>query len=151
MAIQQLNSQRVVIENNSGLTEFKGVVHVHSFLGGHSTGNFEEIISAAQSNQLDFVVMTEHPAQNFNTAATTLKGEHGGMLFINGNEVKTATGDRLLLIPGGEQAGSDSRWSTADVLSRRTSGWQLIADPEEFKSWETGYDGFEVYNVYSIA
>jgi len=151
MAIQQLNSQRVVIENNSGLTEFKGVVHVHSFLGGHSTGNFEEIISAAQSNQLDFVVMTEHPAQNFNTAAMTLKGEHGGMLFINGNEVKTATGDRLLLIPGDEQAGSDSRWSTADVLSRRTSGLQLIAYPEEFKSWETGYDGFEVYNVYTNA
>jgi len=151
MAIQQLNSQRVVIENNSGLTEFKGVVHVHSFLGGHSTGNFEEIISAAQSNQLDFVVMTEHPAQNFNTAAMTLKGEHGGMLFINGNEVKTATGDRLLLIPGDEQAGSDSRWSTADVLSRRTSGLQLIAYPEEFKSWETGYDGVEVYNVYTNA
>jgi len=150
-AIQQLNSQRVVIENNSGLTEFKGVVHVHSFLGGHSTGNFEEIISAAQSNQLDFVVMTEHPAQNFNTAAMTLKGEHGGMLFINGNEVKTATGDRLLLIPGDEQAGSDSRWSTADVLSRRTSGLQLIAYPEEFKSWETGYDGVEVYNVYTNA
>src|SRR6266540_2792973 len=110
-AIQQLNSQLVikraiarddVTQGNDRLTEYKGVVHVHSFLGGHSTGNFEEIIAAAQSNQLDFVVMTEHPAQNFNTAEMTLKGEHGGVVFINGNEVKSANGDRLLLIPGDE-------------------------------------------------
>ncbi|HEY2972823.1 MAG TPA: hypothetical protein VGJ48_09955 [Pyrinomonadaceae bacterium] len=151
-AIQQVDSQRVVTPSSDGLAEFKGVVHVHSFLGGHSSGNFEEIISAAQSNELDFVVMTEHPAKNFNTAEMTLKGEHGGVLFINGNEVKSATGDRLLLISGDAQAGSDSQWSTQEVLLRRSSGLALIAYPEEFKSWETpGYNGIEVYNVYTNA
>ena len=151
-AIQQLNSQRVVTQANDGLAEFKGVVHVHSFLGGHSTGNFEEIIAAAQSNQLNFVVMTEHPAKDFNTAEMTLKGEHGGVLFINGNEVRTASGDRLLLIPGDANADSDGQWSTQEVLSRRTSGLALVAYPEEFKSWEaTGYNGIEVYNVYTNA
>ena len=80
-AIQQLKSERVIKEANDGLAEFKGVVHVHSFLGGHSTGNFDDIISAAQANQLNFVVMTEHPSNNFNTAEMTLKGERGGVLF----------------------------------------------------------------------
>src|SRR6266850_3100431 len=108
-AIQQLNSQRVDVQARDGLADFKGVIHVHSFLGGHSTGTFQEIINGAQANQLDFVVMTEHPARDFNTAEMTLKGEHGGVLFINGNEVKSATGDRLLLIPGDEQASSDNR------------------------------------------
>ncbi|HEY8228723.1 MAG TPA: hypothetical protein VIG25_25885 [Pyrinomonadaceae bacterium] len=151
-AILQLNSQRAAKEDSDGLAEFKGVVHVHSFLGGHSSGNFEEIIAAAQTNELDFVIMTEHPAKNFNTAEMTLKGEHGGVLFINGNEVRTATGDRLLLVPGGEQAGSDSRWSTQEILSRRSSGLALVAYPEEFKSWDaTGYTGIEVYNVYTNA
>jgi hypothetical protein len=151
-AIQKLNAQRVATQAADGLAEFKGVVHVHSFLGGHSAGNFEEIITAAESNQLSFVVMTEHPAKNFNTAEMTLRGEHGGVLFINGNEVKTATGDRLLLIPGDEQAGSDSQRSTQEVLSRRASGFALVAYPEEFKSWEaTGYKGIEVYNVYTNA
>jgi hypothetical protein len=151
-AIQQLNAQRVATPAAAGLAEFKGVVHVHSFLGGHSAGNFEEIITAAESNQLSFVVMTEHPAKNFNTAEMTLKGEHGGVLFINGNEVRTAVGDRLLLIPGDEQAGSASQWSTQEVLSRRVSGLALVAYPEEFKSWEaTGYQGIEVYNVYTNA
>lgn len=151
-AIQQLNSQRVVTQDNDGLAEFKGVIHVHSFLGGHSTGNFEEIIAAAQTNQLNFVVMTEHPSKNFNTAEMTLKGQHGGVLFINGNEVRTANGDRLLLFPGDGQAASDSEWSTQEVLSRRSSGLAFVAYPEEFKSWETTvYNGIEVYNVYTNA
>jgi len=50
-AIQQLQSQRTP-QQTSGFTEYKGVVHVHSFLGGHSSGTFSEIISAAQANQL---------------------------------------------------------------------------------------------------
>jgi hypothetical protein len=151
-AIQQVNSQRVVTPDSTGLIEYKGVMHVHSFLGGHSTGTFEDIVAAAQANQLNFVVMTEHPSKNFNTAEMTLKGEHGGVLFVNGNEVSTANGDRLLLIPGDAQAGSDGQWSTQEVLSRRTAGLSVIAYPEEFMLWgATGYNGIEVYNVYTNA
>jgi len=150
-AIQQVNSQRQA-EEESNFVEHKGVMHVHSFLGGHSRGNFEEIIAAAQSNQLDFVVMTEHPSKNFNTAEMTLKGEHGGVLFLNGNEVVTKNRDRLLLVPGDAQAAADSEWSTQEVLSRRNSGLALAAYPDEFKSWDaTGYKGVEVYNVYTNA
>jgi hypothetical protein len=151
-AIQQLNSQRALNQIEDGTAEFKGVVHVHSFLGGHSSGNFEEIISAAQANQLDFVIMTEHPAQDFDTAEMTLKGGHGGVLFVNGNEVRTANGDRLLLIPGETQSAGDGQRSTTDVLSQRASGLALVAYPRDFKSWETaGYNGVEVYNVYTNA
>ena len=55
-AIQQLNSERITHERQ-GFSEHVGVVHVHSFLGGHSTGAFPEIISAAQANRLQFVIM----------------------------------------------------------------------------------------------
>ena len=47
-SIQQLNSQRTTVEGQ-GFSEHKGVVHVHSFLGGHSAGTFAEIIAAAQA------------------------------------------------------------------------------------------------------
>src|ERR1700741_4308515 len=75
--IQQINSQRQ-LKPDEKFVEHKGVVHVHSSLGGHSTGTFEAIIAAAKQNQLDFVVMTEHTSANFNTAALTLKDVHGG-------------------------------------------------------------------------
>ena len=151
-AIQRLNLDGVKSERLGGLAEFIGVIHVHSFLGGHSTGNFAELISAAQTNQLDFVVMTEHPSSNFNTAEMTLKGNHGAVLFVNGNEVSTASGDRLLLIPGDAQGADDGKSSTQEVLSRRTTGLTVVAYPQEFKSWgATAYKGIEVYNVYTNA
>ena len=129
-AVQQLNSQRTP-HQTTGYTEYKGVVHVHSFLGGHTTGTFGEIISAAQSNQLQFVIMTEHTEKDFDTAAMTLQGMHGGVLFINGNEVSSENGDRLLALPG-------------EV--------SIVAYPEEFKNWDTArINGVEVYNVFTNA
>lgn len=151
-AIISLESQRQSPGGNDGLVEYRGVAHVHSFLGGHSAGTFQEIVAAANSNQLNFVLMSEHPARDFSTAEMTLKGEHSGVLFINGNEVKTASGDRLLLFPGDKQTSSDSQSSTQEVLARRKVGLAFVAYPEEFNSWEaTGYKGIEVYNVYTNA
>lgn len=152
-SIQQINSQRQPKPDEKSV-EYKGVVHVHSFLGGHSTGSFEAIIAAAKQNQLDFVVMTEHTSANFNTAAMTLKEVHSGVLFINGNEVSAPTKERLLIFPGDETAVMPEGSSVADVLSRTKarSALALVAYPEEFKSWNAqGYDGVEVYNVYTNA
>jgi hypothetical protein len=126
-AIQGLNSQRNPTPSN--FAEYKGVIHVHSFLGGHSSGTFSEIIDAAKANQLDFVIMTEHTEKDFDTAAMTLQGMHGDILFVNGNETSAENGDRLLKLP---------------------QNVSLVAYPEEFKNWDTpGLNGVEVYNVYS--
>lgn len=151
--IQQINSQRQP-KSDEKFVEYKGVVHVHSFLGGHSPGGFEEIIAAAKQNQLDFVVMTEHASANFNTAAMTLKDVHNGVLFINGNEVGAPTKERLLILPGDETSNLSPDSSIAEVLAgtKARSALALVAYPEEFKSWnETDYDGVEVYNVYTNA
>src|SRR6185503_15561232 len=144
--IQQLNQQHQPSPDDK-FSEYKGVVHVHSFLGGHSAGGFEEIIAAAKQNQLDFVVMTEHTSANFNTAAMTLKDVHNGVLFINGNEVSTPTKERVLVLPGDETSNLSSGSAIAEVLARtkERNALALVAYPEEFKSWnESGYDGVEI-------
>ena len=128
-AVQQVNAELARIPKPPYRFEYKGVIHVHSFLGGHSSGTFSEIISAAQKNQLDFVIMTEHTEKDFDTAAMTLQGIHGGVLFVNGNETSAENGDRFLKLP-------------QDV--------SIVAYPEEFKNWEApSLNGVEVYNVYS--
>src|SRR5262249_7634779 len=128
--IQQLNSQRTQQQTN-GFTEYKGVVHVHSFLGGHSSGTFAEIISAAQANQLQFVIMTEHTEKDLDTAAMTLQGVHGVVLFIICCEVSVEYGDRSLVLRG-------------DV--------SIVAYPEELKSWyAANSNGVEFYNVFTNA
>ena len=152
--IQTINATRRTLQSNPGWTEYKGVAHVHSFLGGHTSGSFNEIISAATANQLHFVIMTEHLEQEFDTAAMTLKGQHGGVLFVNGNEISTADGERVLVVPSEGSLRDATKGSMSDLLTRvESQGYLAIAAyPETFKSWDAnGLDGVEVFNVYSNA
>jgi len=150
--IQQLDAQRLGPPGESEFVDYQGVIHIHSSLGGHSTGNFAELIAAAKANQLDFVIMTEHPQQSFDTAAMTLNGAHAGVLFINGNEVATSNGDRLLLIPGSSEAASAGTKTTQEIIDKQRSsgGLSLAAYPAESQSWQTtSVDGVEVYNLFT--
>jgi len=150
--IQQLASQRVSMPGESEFVDYQGVIHVHSSLGGHSTGNFAELIAAAKANQLDFVIMTEHPQQDFDTAAMTLNGMHAGVLFVNGSEVVTSNNDRLLLIPGSAEASSAAAKTTQEVIDKQriSGGLSFAAYPADSQNWQTSsVDGVEVYNLFT--
>jgi len=151
--IQQLAAQRNSSAFDPVFWEYKGVVHVHSFLGGHSNGTLQEIVGAAKSNHLDFVVITEHTERDINTAAMTLQGIHDGVMFLNGNEVSVNNTGRVLLIPG-LQSQSDASL-TLEALAqqvRAKQGVSIVAYPQEFAGWNSNaFDGVEVYNLYTNA
>jgi hypothetical protein len=151
-AINEINARRVVTPSDNAYTDYKGVIHVHSSLGGHSYGNFVDIIDAARRNGLNFVVMTEHTSPLMDTSAMTLNGVHGGVLFINGNEINTAAHDRMLLVPGSADAATANTIGTEEVLAQQNSrgGLSFIAYPNEFQSWALNdFNGLEVYNLYT--
>jgi len=139
--ISSLQNERAVPTEND-YRDYKGIIHAHSSLGGHSTGQFDELVTAAKSNGLDFVIMTEHPSENFDTSASTLKGIQQGVLFVGGNEISTADDDRFLLIPGSEKAFADGFVHTPDFLQAERSQGKLafITYPYRFHSWDTDYD-----------
>jgi hypothetical protein len=149
--IEELKTQRVNVLSN--YKDFRGVIHVHSFLGGHSQGTFDELISATNSNNLDFVVMTEHFSNSYDTSAMTLQGVHGKTLFINGNEIDTGNGDRFLLIKGSSEAKKFAYQSPNDVLEKIHSEGKLaiVAYPNKLKSWDTNFDGIEVFSLNTNA
>lgn len=125
---------------------------MHSFLGGHSSGAFSGIIAAAKANQLQFVIMTEHTERDFDTSAMTLRGMHAGVLFVNGNEVSTANGDRLLVLPGDASLSVNPATTDVTRAASERGAIALVAYPEEFKGWDTGgLSGIEVFNVYTNA
>jgi hypothetical protein len=149
-AIAGLNAQRAAPPED-GYAAYKGVFHVHSFLGGHSTGTFAEIVRAARANGLHFVVMTEHPSAHVNTAEATLKGVHDSVLFINGSEIATKSGERLFIVPG---VAADAAASTAPELvakSKESGRLVFLAYPEQVRDLAApgAYDGLEVYNLYT--
>jgi hypothetical protein len=152
-AIQAVNSERRTSDTKDSFVEYRGVIHVHSFLGGHTEGTFQEIISAAKTNELHFVVMTEHVESLIDTSAMTLKGTHSGVLFVNGNEVKSANGDRLLVVPGDASLDGSDKLAADQIAanSRSRGALSVIAYPNEFKSSGNTYDGIEVYNIFTNA
>ncbi|MGI9034754.1 MAG: hypothetical protein ACR2GD_01830 [Pyrinomonadaceae bacterium] len=149
--INQFGAQRIVVENPN-FRDYKGIIHAHTSLGGHSTGSFTELINAAQSDQLDFVVMTEHTDELYDTSALTLRGNYKGVLFINGQEVDTAT-DRFLLLNGDAESNQMNKVSTPDFLEKYHALGKVvfITYPEKFKTWDSNFDGVEVFSLHTNA
>ena len=150
--IAHLDAQRTSY-TDPNFKEYKGVIHAHTTLGGHSTGSFDELIAAANANDLDFVLMTEHYSDTFDTSAQTLNGVYGKTLFVGGNELDTTDGDRFLLIPGGGEAAKARMSGTTAFLdaAHRENKLALITYPERFKSWNSQFDGIEVFSLHTAA
>jgi hypothetical protein len=151
--IAQLQSQRTT-RDDPVFRDYKGVIHIHTSLGGHSTGTFDELIEGANANGLDFVVMTEHSSNLYDTATLTLNGKYGAgpTLFIGGNEMDTAT-DRFLLVPGGAEAGFFNKTDTREFLDKIHGENRLafITYPEKHKTWDSNFDGIEVFSLNTAA
>lgn len=149
--------KRVSAENPPSISgkfkEYKGIIHAHTSLGGHSTGSFEELIAAANANDLDFVLMTEHWSDTVDTAALTLNGVYGKTLFVGGNEIDTADSDRFLMIPGSGDAAGLRNVSTTAVIDKLHSENRLavVTYPEKFNSWNADFDGIEVFSLHTNA
>lgn len=147
---QEETAQEIPDRPVPGFREYKGVMHVHSFLGGHSTGTFAELISAANANRLDFVVMTEHYDLRYDTSALTLNGNYGGTLFVNGQEVDTNDGGRFLLIPGTPESPDFAKMESTSFLEKIRSEGRLAINnyPERNRSGVTDFDGMEAYSLH---
>ena len=147
--LEQLASD-VATKPMPGFREYKGVMHVHSFLGGHSTGTFEELTSAANANGLDFVVMTEHYEHHYDTSALTLNGRFDGTLFVNGQEVDTNDGGRFLLLPGTPEAPTFAKMDSRSFLEKIRSEGRLAINnyPDRNRSGVTDFNGMEAYSLH---
>lgn len=149
--IDQLQAERIV-RDDAVYRDLKGVIHIHTSLGGHSTGGFDELIEGANANGLDFVVMTEHSSNLYDTAALTLNGKYGNALFIGGNEMDTAT-DRFLLVPGEAEAGFFNKTDTRAFIEKVHAEDRLafVTYPEKHKGWDSDFDGIEVLSLNTAA
>lgn len=139
--------------SNLNFNEYKGIIHAHTNLGGHSTATFDELIDGASKNNLDFVVMTEHTAENFDSSAKTLNGIYKNTIFVGGHEVDTFSGDRFLLVSGSAEAFQDAKLETAKFLEKNQAQGKiaLVTYPEKLKTWNANFDGIEVFSLHTNA
>ncbi|HEX7312414.1 MAG TPA: hypothetical protein VF297_00590 [Pyrinomonadaceae bacterium] len=153
VAIDELNASRAAVPaDGKSPIEVVGVFHVHSFLGGHSTGTLEEIARAAKIERLGFVLMTEHPSPRIDTATATLNGLHDGVLFVGGSELVASDGGRLFVAPGVAASAQNPPLQQLVARAKSDSRLAVVGYPEEARDRGlNGFDGVEVYNLYTNA
>lgn len=150
--ISTLNANRTDF-SNPNFKEYKGIIHAHTNLGGHSRATFDELIDGASKANLDFVVMTEHTAENFDSSAKTLNGVYKNVLFVGGHEADTISGDRFLLVTGSADAFANAKLETPQFLEKYHAQGKiaLVTYPEKFKTWDSNFDGIEVFSLHTNA
>lgn len=83
-ALAALRKQRVAPPPIGGYREFRGVIHSHTNLSHDSTGTIEEILAAARSAKLDFLVTTDHYTPRIFTEG--IQGRRDSLLVLRGLE-----------------------------------------------------------------
>ena len=149
----QINQTRLDNTPPPGFDVYVGVSHVHSSLGGHSTGSFDELIYGAAKNELDFVIMNEHVSHQYDTSMKTLREKHGKTLFLGGHELSSKDGDRFLVTEGDESLGNLDPPTNKELvgLSKDTSRLLLQAYLSKSPDKTIKGDGVEFFSLHTNA
>jgi predicted metal-dependent phosphoesterase TrpH len=129
-----------------GFGDFRGVIHAHSYMSHDSTGTPERMIQAAQTVGIQFILMTDHPSPYI--ASHGLRGMHGGILFLPGQEVGIDSGGGILGIDIQKPIASDKAQDVIEEIHKQ-GGLAILSHIEDYKEWgATGWDAMEIYNTH---
>ena len=125
---------------------YRGVLHAHSYLSHDSKGTLNDLVSAAKSDGIDFIFLTDHPRGNIDTIPKGFKGNYDG----------------VLIEPGSEKQGFDTWPLDSTIIDWRIDkdtvaknivskgGIIFYAHTEEPHNWANpDYQGMEIYNFHT--
>jgi hypothetical protein len=159
-ALAALRKQRIAPPPIEGYREFRGVVHSHTNLSHDSTGTVEEVLAAARSAKLDFLVTTDHYTPRIFTEG--VQGRRDSVLVVRGIEIGLgctregnlarrcasvlAIGLREPLKPGANEAWD---WDALFQSIRTQGGLAIIAHPRGMFNphYFKHADGMEIYDI----
>jgi hypothetical protein len=131
------------------LFDFKGVVHVHSFLSHDSRGTVAQIGAAADACGIDFLVMTDHATPH--SVARGRRGMVGRTLFLVGAEIR-APGGTLLGFPLRHYVRPQPTLAATAEAIRAQGGLVFAAHVEREFVWDgVPLDGVEIVNLHAAA
>lgn len=128
------------------LHTYRGVMHVHSYLSHDSEGTIYDLTTAAQTDGISFIFLTDHPRFDLDTIP---KGYHGNY-------------DGVLVESGSEKQGFDCWPLDSTVINWKINkdtvagnvvangGIIFYAHTEEPHNWANPYyQGMEIYNFHT--
>jgi hypothetical protein len=141
--MQKLRKEPVALTR---LHTYRGVLHVHSYLSHDSKGTLNDIISAAKTDGIDFIFLTDHPRGDIDTIPKGYTGYHDGVLIEPGSEKQGF--DCWPIIPSIIDWKKDKDTIVRDIVSK--GGIIFYAHTEEIHNWGNPYyQGMEIYNFHT--
>jgi hypothetical protein len=134
----------------TGYRDFRGVLHAHAEDSTHTGGTRGELLAAAKSTGVQFVMLTDHvrPPRDFVNADS--RGMKEGVLFLPGAE-----SEGLIVFPQRSfiNAYIDKTFSTREEylkLAKSAGGIIFLSHVEEQLDSAVGQiDGLEIYNHHA--
>ena len=128
-------------------TEFKGILHAHTYWSHDSRGSINEILPAAKKANLDFLYFSDHAHGKLDTFPRSYHGTYDGIIIEPGTE----SSDGLMVCP------MDSvilDWNKGqDSIIKQVvdgGGLALYVHTEEPHDWENpDYQAMEIYNIHT--
>lgn len=135
---------------DTGLFDWKGIVHCHCRLSHDSDGTHEEILAACRESAIDFVVMTDHQTEQ--SIRDGVRGLVGDTLFVVGGEVRCPQGT-LIAFPLQRPL---RRWQHPGLIAREAAEQGAIALVCHAESWRIDWNvlglvGAEIVNLHAGA
>lgn len=131
--------------------EIQGSYHIHTI---HSDGRKtpEKIAELASRSSLDFIILADHGAPNFESLATA--GWKQGVLVLAGSEFSVNRGHLVALGFKSPASRFSQIAENAAYQIKALGGLSIIAHPYSKVSWSwgesIGYDGLEIINANTV-
>jgi len=121
--------------------EIVGAYHLHTrFSDGR--GRVEDVVKAAQKNQLDFIILSDHGQPNL--ACLQSQGWRQGVLVLAGTEISTSRGHLVGLAFSDSVRNLPRQAEEAARIIKKEGGFTIIAHPYSKVSWSWGEEN-ELY------
>lgn len=128
-------------------TDYKGVLHAHSYWSHDSRGVIKEILPAAKKAKLDFLFLSDHARSKLDTFPRGYKGVYDGLIIEAGTESSTG----LMISPMNKVV---LDWNQPeDQLIKKvvdSGGLVLYVHTEKPHRWTNpDYQAMEIYNIHT--
>ena len=143
---QRFATQRINLTGPAGYRDLRGAIHVHSYLSHDSKGTPDEILEAAKTARLDFLMMTDH--NNPRIYQEGMNGWYGDLLVIRGAEIGIEGSYILAVGLPHDLNPAPSVMTEALRQVKALGGVAIVAHPKRFRSWDSqDYEAMEVYDL----
>jgi len=128
-------------------TDFKGVLHAHSYWSHDSRGILKEILPAAKKAKLDFLFLSDHPHAKLDSFPRGYNGVYDGLIIEPGTE----TSNGFMATPM-DTVVLDWSKPKEQVIKKIVDdgGLVLYVHTEKPHDWSNpDYQAMEIYNIHT--